>query len=201
MQKKLINSFIMLLIFTAITGVAYPFSVYLITHHFFPYQSHGSLVSTSTNTDMPLDTSSKNTVLIRGSMLIGQRFYSSKYFWGRPSLVNYQAQNSGGSNLSPTDTRQFSAIAQRKTLLIQNNPHTFLPDQTNFPAPDLLLASASGLDPQISKEAALYQLDRVSAARQLLLNKKVELRSLILENKSKINLLLLNLQLDEFTSR
>jgi K+-transporting ATPase ATPase C chain len=138
-----------LLAFTVITGLIYPAIVTAAAQVAFPSQANGSMI-----------TADGQTV---GSSLIGQAFDQQKYFWGRPSAAGasgYDPTSSGGSNLSSTSQALITAITQRVDALRAANG--------NAPIPvDLVTASASGLDPDISPAAADYQVARVAKARKI----------------------------------
>ena len=138
-----------LLAFTVITGLIYPAIVTAAAQVVFPSQANGSMI-----------TADGQTV---GSSLIGQAFDQQKYFWGRPSAAGasgYDPTTSGGSNLSSTSQALITAITQRVDALRAANG--------NAPIPvDLVTASASGLDPDISPAAAEYQVPRVAKAQHM----------------------------------
>jgi K+-transporting ATPase ATPase C chain len=138
-----------LLAFTVITGLIYPAIVTAAAQVVFPSQANGSMI-----------TADGQTV---GSSLIGQAFDQQKYFWGRPSAAGasgYDPTTSGGSNLSSTSQALITAITQRVDALRLANG--------NAPIPvDLVTASASGLDPDISPAAAEYQVPRVAKAQHM----------------------------------
>jgi K+-transporting ATPase ATPase C chain len=123
--------------------------------------------------------------------LIGQSFQSERYFWSRPSACNYQTLPSVGSNLSPTSRALQEEVARRRTTLGARAPS------------DLLFSSGSGLDPHISIESALFQVERVAQARHLppeelkaLIEQLTEPRTFGFLGEERINVLKLNLQLD-----
>jgi potassium-transporting ATPase KdpC subunit len=187
MLNHLRTGLLMLLVFTVITGFAYPLAVTGLAQLIFPYQANGSLIE-------------HNGKLV-GSVLIGQPFEDPKYFWGRPSATNpfpYDPQPSTGSNLGPTNTALQAQVKARITAL-----HAADPSQTGAIPVDLVTASGSGLDPDISPAAANYQIERVAHARHL--NEKV-VRALIQKYTSnqqlgflgepRVNVLELNLALD-----
>ena len=175
-----------LLLFTLITGVAYPLLVTGIAQVVFPFQANGSLIV-------------KDGEVV-GSALIGQPFDDPKYFWGRPSATSPFPNNaaaSSGSNLSPTNPALISAVQGRVNALRAADP-------TNPAAVpvDLVTASGSGLDPHISPAAALYQVSRVARERKLspdavraLVDRHTEGRFLGLLGESRVNVLALNLAL------
>jgi len=135
-----------LLIFTVVTGLAYPVAVTAVAQLVFPGQANGSMIVVDGQTV--------------GSSLIGQQFDDRKYFWGRPSAAGsgYDATLSGGTNLSSTSKALIDQITARVDALRKANG--------NAPIPvDLVTASASGLDPDISPAAAEYQVPRVAKAR------------------------------------
>jgi K+-transporting ATPase ATPase C chain len=175
-----------LLLFTLITGVAYPLLVTGIAQVVFPFQANGSLIV-------------KDGEVV-GSALIGQPFDDPKYFWGRPSATSPFPNNaaaSSGSNLSPTNPALISAVQGRVNALRAADP-------TNPAAVpvDLVTASGSGLDPHISPAAALYQVSRVARERKLspdavraLVDRHTEGRFLGLLGEPRVNVLALNLAL------
>jgi potassium-transporting ATPase KdpC subunit len=138
---------VMLIAMTVITGAAYPALVSAVAQIVFPHQANGSMIVVDGKAV--------------GSSLIGQAFDDPKYFWGRPSGAGssgYDASNSAGSNLGPTSQQLIDTISQRVDAQRAANG--------NGPVPiDLVTASASGLDPDISPAAAEYQVARVAAAR------------------------------------
>ena len=176
-----------LLLFTLVTGVAYPLLVTGIAQAVFPSQANGSLIV------------KEGTVV--GSALIGQPFDDPKYFWARPSATSpfaYNASASAGSNLSPTNPALVSAVQGRVDALRAVDPGNTAPVPV-----DLVTASASGLDPHISPAAALYQVSRVARERKLspdavraIVERHVEGRFLGLLGEPRVNVLALNLALD-----
>lgn len=178
---------VLFLALTAITGLVYPLLVTGIGKIAFADQISGSLVM-------------RNGKVV-GSSLIGQSFSQPQYFWGRLSATAPMPNNagaSGGSNLGPTNPALLDAVKARLDALRKDDP-----DSTG-PAPvDLVTASGSGLDPQVSPAAALYQVSRVARARHL---DPALLRKLVLAHvegpqwgifgESRVNILMLNLALD-----
>jgi K+-transporting ATPase ATPase C chain len=176
-----------LILFTLITGVAYPLVVTGIAQVIFPSQANGSLIV-------------KDGKVV-GSALIGQVFDEPKYFWGRPSATSpfgYNAASSSGSNLSPTNPDLVKAVQERVAALRAADPGNAAPVPV-----DLVTASGSGLDPHISPAAALYQVSRVARERRLapdavraLVERHTEGRFLGLLGEARVNVLALNLALD-----
>lgn len=192
MSRSIRNALTMLLLMTVITGVAYPLLVTGLAQVLFPHQANGSLVMKD---GKPI-----------GSTLIGQQFTDPKYFWGRPSATTPQPYNgtgSNGSNLGPTNPALTDAVKQRIAALQAADPGNHAP----IPV-DLVTASGSGLDPQISPAAAQYQLARVARARGLgeaqvaaLVAQATSGRQLGVLGEPRVNVLQLNLALDALQSR
>jgi potassium-transporting ATPase KdpC subunit len=178
----------LLLVMTIITGVLYPLIVTLIARATFPDQASGSMIV--------------HDGKIVGSRLIGQKFESDKYFWSRPSAIDYNPLPSGGSNLGYTSGDLKKLVADRGSRLTQTVDTILTPA---IPV-DLLFASASGLDPHISPEAAEFQVQRVLHARRLdetnrinlinLIDSLTEQRDLGVLGEPHVNVLMLNLALD-----
>ena len=172
---------------SALTGIIYPLVVTGIAQVAFPSKANGSIVY-------------KDGQAV-GSELIGQSFTDPKYFWGRPSATSGfpdNAMESGGSNLGPTNPALADEVKVRAKALLAADPGDALP----IPV-DLLTASASGLDPDISPAAAMYQAARVARARGIsedkvkeLIAKNTEGRWLGLLGEKRVNVLKLNLDLD-----
>ena len=179
-------------VLTVLTGLVYPVIVTGIGAWVFPRQAQGDLIMRDGKTV--------------GSELIGQSFQEPKYFWGRLSATAPMPNNgaaSGGSNLGPLNPALKNAVNARIAALKAADPGNQLP----LPV-DLVTASASGLDPHISPAAALYQVARVAAARQLdpaevrrLVLNQVERRQWDLFGEPRVNVLLLNLALDRTATR
>jgi len=180
-------SLVMLILLTLITGIAYPLLTTGLSQLLFSGAANGSLLYQGDK--------------VVGSALIGQNFTKPEYFWGRPSATGDSAYNaiaSAGSNLAATNPALDKAIAERAAQLRQANP------AAKGPIPvDLLTASGSGLDPQISIAAAQYQLARVAAARQLpqeqiakLIDESTDQATPNFMGESVVNVLKLNLALD-----
>ena len=191
MLKQLRPAIVLLIAFTLITGLAYPYAITGLAHLFFPHQAEGSLIAPN------------GTVV--GSELIGQNFTDPKYFHGRPSAtadandstksVPYNAANSGASNYGPTS----QALIDR----VKGDVDT-LKAEKDAPVPvDLVTTSASGLDPDITPAAAEFQIDRVAKARSLpadriraLVAQNTEARTFGVLGEPRVNVLKLNLALD-----
>lgn len=187
MLKQTRQAFLLLLVFSVLTGIVYPLAVTGLAQVIFPHRANGSLIYQD---GKPV-----------GSSLIGQPFTDAKYFWSRPSAtspVPYNAESSGGSNLGPLNSDLAKAVAERIATLKQADPGNRAP----IPV-DLVTSSASGLDPHISPAAAEYQVGRVAKARGLdpkavqhLVAKHTEGRTFGLLGEPRVNVVELNLDLD-----
>jgi K+-transporting ATPase ATPase C chain len=196
MLKEIRPAIVLILAFTLITGVIYPLVMTGIAGVIFPYQAHGSLIE-------------KDGKVI-GSVLIGQEFASDRSFHGRPSAtlgpdpsdpskttgVPYNAANSGGSNLGPTNKTLIDRVTGDVDKLKQENPSAQVPI-------DLVTTSGSGLDPHVTPQAAYFQVPRVAKARNMpenalrdLVGEHIEGRTLGLFGEPRVNVLALNLALD-----
>jgi potassium-transporting ATPase KdpC subunit len=196
MLREIRPAIILLVALTLITGLLYPLAMTGLAQVLFPAQANGSMIV--------LDSK------VIGSALIGQQFSDDKYFHGRPSATNtpdpkdatktvdapYNAANSGGSNLGPTNKALIDRVKGDVDKLKQENPSAPVPM-------DLVTTTASGLDPHISPEAAFFQVPRVAKARNMpedrlrqLVNQQVEGRILGLLGESRVNVLALNMALD-----
>ncbi|MET0934739.1 MAG: potassium-transporting ATPase subunit KdpC [Luteibacter sp.] len=190
MTTLLRNALVLLLLMTAVTGVAYPAVVGGLSAVLFPHQAAGSLVEKD---GKPI-----------GSELIGQSFTAPGYFWGRPSATTPGPNNasaSTGSNLGPTNPALTTAANDRIAALRSADPG----NKAAVPV-DLVTASGSGLDPEISPAAAAYQLGRVARARgmapakvQALVDANTQGRQLGVLGEPRVNVLKLNLALDQAT--
>ena len=171
---------------TLVTGLLYPLAVTLAANLVFPVQSEGSLI--------------KEGNVVRGSMLIGQEFKSGKFFHGRPSCSSYNPMSSGASNLSVTSAALKAEVDKRKDEWRKTNGTAGIPEE-------MLYASASGLDPEISPEAALLQVERISKARGYDEEQKTQLTEYIKGKAGpngmsalhipRVNVVELNLMLEE----
>lgn len=188
-MKSLYQICALLLLMTMITGILYPALVTGIGNIFLTKQSQGSLI--------------KNGSAILGSSLIAQSFEQNQYFWPRPSASHYNAVPSGASNLGPTSAARAQAIKDRRALLKEKGMIDLAPK-------DLLTTSASGLDPHISSESAKVQVSRIISARGLnedykatinkLIDDQIEGKQLGFLGEKRVNVLLLNLELDRLLS-
>lgn len=180
-------SAMMLVIMSLLTGAVYPMMVTGLAQAILPAQAGGSLIARGGG--------------VVGSELIGQRFDRPEWFWGRPSATAerpYDAAASGGSNLGPTNPALVQAVNERIAALRAVDP------QAGAQVPvDLVTASASGLDPHISPEAAFYQAGRVARARGIaldqvadLVREHVEDRQWLVLGQPRVNVLKLNLDLE-----
>ena len=201
MLREIRPAILLLLLLTVITGLAYPLLVTEVAGAIFPRQAQGSLIERDGK--------------IIGSALIGQEFKDDKYFHGRPSATTapdpadssktvpapYNAANSGGSNLGPTSKALADRLKEDVDKLKAENPSQPVPV-------DLVTTSASGLDPDISPEGALFQVPRVAKARNM---PEERVRQLVAENTAgrlggllgepRVNVLELNLALDAAAKR
>jgi K+-transporting ATPase ATPase C chain len=200
MLREIRPAIVVLAALTLITGLAYPLAITGIAEVIFPYQARGSMIEREGH--------------VVGSALIGQVFESDKYFHGRPSATTttdpsdstktvaapYNAANSGGSNYGPSNKALVDRVQGDIDTLKKENPTATVPI-------DLVTTSASGLDPDISPEGALYQVPRVAKARNLsedrvrqLVAEHTQGRLLGLLGEPRVNILQLNLALDQLAS-
>jgi K+-transporting ATPase ATPase C chain len=193
MVKEIRPAIVLIIAFTLLTGIAYPLAMTGIAQAIFPFQANGSLI--------------KQSGKVIGSALIGQSFTADKYFHGRPSATTgtdekgntvaapYNASNSMGSNLGPTS----KALVDR----VKGDAAKLAPENSAPIPVDLVTTSASGLDPDITPAAAMFQVPRVAKARHL---SQDQLRQMVAEHtegrflgvfgEPHINVLTLNLALD-----
>jgi potassium-transporting ATPase KdpC subunit len=200
MLREIRPAIVVLVALTLITGVAYPLAMTGIAEVIFPHQAQGSLIERDGH--------------VIGSELIGQTFTSDKYFHGRPSATTapdpkdstktvaapYNAANSGASNLGPSNKALIDRVQGDIDTLKKENPSATVPI-------DLVTTSASGLDPDISPEGALFQVPRVAKARNLpedrvrqLVAEYTEGRLFGLLGEPRVNVLQLNLALDKLAA-
>ena len=189
MKTQLLISIKIFALFTVLCGIAYPLLITGIAQVVFPAKANGSLIVQD------------NKVI--GSESIGQKFDSEIYFWSRPSATDYSAMPSGGSNFGPTSLKLKQLVADRTAQWIKSNPTS---DAGKIPS-EMLLASASGLDPHISPKAALLQVDRIVKARKFSDQQKQKLLKIVTEQtespqfsflgETRINVLTLNIALDK----
>jgi K+-transporting ATPase ATPase C chain len=201
MLREVRPALVVLVFLAVVTGVAYPLAITGVAELIFPHQAQGSTIETDGK--------------IIGSTLIGQPFTEDRYFHGRPSAtsgpdptdpsksvsVPYNAANSAGSNLGPTNKALIDRVQDDVAKLKAENPDASIPV-------DLVTASASGLDPHVSPAAALFQVPRVAKARGIpeekvrqLVTEHVEGRTLGVLGEPRVNVLALNLALDQTAAR
>ena len=201
MLKELRPAIMLVVLFTIITGLIYPFLVTGIAQVVFPHQANGSLA--------------KRDGKVVGSEVMGQNFTDDQYFNSRPSATSkpdpkdptktvdepYNAANTSGSNLGPTSKALIERMKEDVEKRKKENPKARVPT-------DLVTASGSGLDPHISPEAALFQVPRVAKARNMpedrlrqLVNQHVEGRTLGIFGEPRVNVLALNMALDRAAAR
>jgi K+-transporting ATPase ATPase C chain len=201
MLREIRPAIVLVVALTLITGLAYPLAMTGLAQVLFPYQANGSLIE-------------KDGKVV-GSVLIGQLFKEDKYFQGRPSATTkadpndptktvsepYNAANSAGSNLGPTNKALIERVKEDVEKLKAQNPNARVPI-------DLVTTTASGLDPHISPEAALFQVPRVAKARNVgedrvrrLVEQHTEGRLLGILGEHRVNVLALNMALDKVAAQ
>jgi K+-transporting ATPase ATPase C chain len=188
-MKDLITSALMILVFTISLGVLYPLAVWGVSQVIFPHQANGSLIE-------------KDGKIV-GSELIGQNFTGAGYFRSRPSAAGngYDAGASSGSNLGPTSQKLIDRVKTDAETLQADSPNTPIPA-------DLVTTSGSGFDPHISPAAAEFQIPRIAKEREMSEN---ELRQIVgrftegrqfgIFGEPRVNVLLLNLELDNVSAK
>jgi potassium-transporting ATPase KdpC subunit len=201
MLKEIRPAIVLAVALALITGLAYPLAMTEVAQFLFPRQAEGSLI--------------ERDGMVVGSTLIGQEFTSDHYFHGRPSATTtpdpkdpaknvpapYNAANSGGSNLGPTNQALVDRVREDMEKLKTENPGAAVPI-------DLVTTSGSGLDPDISPESAYFQVPRIAKARNLAEDR---VRQLVTENvagrlagligEPRVNVLALNLALDRIATK
>ena len=194
MRRHLITALLHTIVTTVIFGLAYPFAVTAIAQLLFHSKANGQLIYANGTNGQPAQ--------LIGSHLIGQPFTAPGYFHSRPSAAGtgYDAANSSGSNLAPTNAKLISRIAADATALQKDSPNTDVPI-------DLVTTSASGLDPDITPAAAEFQVARVAQARHLsedavrrLVTRHTSGRQLGFLGEPRVNVLDLNLDLDRLAA-
>jgi len=201
MLREIRPAIVLLIALTVITGLAYPLAMTGIAGVLFPNQAQGSLIERDGK--------------VVGSALIGQEFTSEHYFHGRPSATTapdpqdstktvpapYNAANSGGSNLGPTNKALIERVSADVEKLKEENPSAAVPI-------DLVTTSGSGLDPDISPEGALFQVPRIAKARNLpedrvrqIVNENIQRPLIGVIGEPRVNVLALNLALDKLAPK
>jgi potassium-transporting ATPase KdpC subunit len=189
MKKQTIIALKFLLVMTFLTGLVYPLLMTGLSQLSFPSKANGSLIT-------------KDGKII-GSELIGQKFDSSIYFWSRPSAIDYNPVPSGASNYGPTSDTLKKLVNSRRISFARMN----LIDNMMSVPKEMIFASGSGLDPHISPESALMQVERVALARHFDNSKKEKILKKIKDltetpqflclGEQRINVLMLNLELNK----
>ena len=201
MLREIRPALVLVIALTVITGLAYPLAMTGIAEVLFPNQAQGSLIERDGK--------------VVGSALIGQEFTSERYFHGRPSATTapdpqdstktlpapYNAANSGGSNLGPTNKALIERVSADVEKLKEENPSAAVPI-------DLVTTSGSGLDPDISPEGALFQVPRIAKARNLpedrvrqIVNENIQRPLIGVIGEPRVNVLALNLALDKLAPK
>ena len=188
MKKEIVRSLRVLLTLTIVTGFLYPILIAVIARVVFPKRAEGSLLE-------------RDGVTV-GSSLLAQKFESDRYFWPRPSAVDYNPLPSGATNFGPTSDTLRRVVEFRRAAFISRNQLGLTVIVPN----DMLFSSGSGLDPEISPESAFLQVDRVARARHFDERQKSALRELVVRSvrspqfrilgMARVNVLSLNLAID-----
>ena len=185
-MKQTVTAVRVLVVLTLLTGAAYPAFMLLVGEALFPAQAGGSLLNQNGT--------------VAGSALVAQKFTNPAYFWPRPSAVDYGTVASGASNQSPTSKTLLSAVAERRAALAGQGAENS--------GREMLFASGSGLDPEISPKSALAQIPRVMQARgisgemlEALVKRFTQSRDLGFLGQERVNVLLLNAALDALTRK
>lgn len=183
-MKEISKALRLIFVLMLIIGLLYPFTMTLIANLIFPYQAKGSIIIKD---GKPI-----------GSELIGQKFTDSRWFIGRPSAVDYNAETSGGTNYSLSNPKFKEEVEKNIEEFLKQNPDV---KRSEIPS-DIVTSSASGLDPDISPEAAYLQVKRVASKNNLpestvrkLVEKNIEGRFLGIFGEPHVNVLKLNLSL------
>lgn len=189
-MKKLWTNVRMFLWITLLTGIIYPLLITAIAQLSMKQKADGDFLSSKEKK-------------VAGATLIAQKFESDKYFWGRPSSIDYNPLPSGGSNLGPTSAALKKAVENRQKKILKAHQV----DKDKIP-PELLFASGSGLDPHINISTAYFQIDRISKSRGVeskdiknLIDSVIIKPSLGFLGEAHINVLLLNQALDELLKK
>ncbi|HTP79892.1 MAG TPA: potassium-transporting ATPase subunit KdpC [Bacteroidota bacterium] len=188
MKKEIVRSLRVLLTLTIVTGFLYPILIAVIARVVFPKRAEGSLLE-------------RDGVTV-GSLFVAQKFESDRYFWPRPSAVDYNPLPSGATNFGPTSDTLRRVVEFRRAAFISRNQLGLTVTVPN----DMLFSSGSGLDPEISPESAFLQVDRVARARHFDERQKSALRELVVRSvrspqfrilgMARVNVLSLNLAID-----
>ncbi|MFA5032510.1 MAG: potassium-transporting ATPase subunit KdpC [bacterium] len=188
-MKEFIKSLKAFILFSILLGLIYPAFITIVTRLTLPYKANGSLIVKGNETV--------------GSVFIGQLFTDNKYFQSRPSAVDYNASGSGGSNYGPSNKKFIEVVEERINSVKAINGIT----ENSVPA-DMVLASASGLDPHISPENAMMQVKRVAGVRGIptdkviqLVNNNIDKDFLGIWGCPGVNVLKLNIAVDELESK
>jgi K+-transporting ATPase ATPase C chain len=182
-MKTLKNAVMVFAVFTLLLGVVYPVAVTAVAQLAFPHQANGDLIV-------------ENGAIV-GSELVGQNFTGPQYFHGRPSVIDYNSTTSSGSNLGPTNQKLIDEVSQRIHEIKQEEG---LNSSATVPS-DMVLSSASGLEPYISLDSAMIQVPRIAKARGI---NEAEVVKIVNENEEHsigssttvVNVLKLNLALN-----